>query len=190
MVVVSNCMGKDSCSVKNNLHLAAKERALVGKCETKHQRGFGVTRSIVCVTVGRAQRAAQSPSAHLLGRQAAFWCSLCSLKSENPYYFTVNLLLFSEASIVFSEAVSVHFSSSPGIVLQRGTTGWCDGQCEARRGPPQPRPSPPRSPSSPSAAVSLLPAAFQSQVGGKGSSYCRRVLRETEEHGADEPRSK
>jgi len=36
MVVVSNCMRKDSCSVTNSLHLAAKKRALVRICETKH----------------------------------------------------------------------------------------------------------------------------------------------------------
>lgn len=30
-----------------------------------------------------------------------------SLKSENPYYFMLNLLLFSEASIVFNKAQSL-----------------------------------------------------------------------------------
>lgn len=91
------------------MELAAEGRAAVnfgGDIRDKTlSMGLGIMRSIRNVTPSRVQRACQRSRSTSLGLSGCFLLFVTpSLKSENPYYFTLNLLLFSEASIVFGEA--------------------------------------------------------------------------------------
>lgn len=174
--------------------------------------GLGIMRSIRNVTLSRVQRACPRSRSTSLGLSGCFPLFVTpSLKSENPYYFMVNLLLFSEASIVFSEARFLCFlvwwfesrNRSPGWHNQRGVTGGTkphSGPEGSPAGPSRPaaelafHSSPTRRNPSRGAAVLNLP--FSCSLGaaverrGSGWFYCHRVLGKTDEQGAGEACSK
>jgi len=114
-----------------------------------------------------------------------------SLKSENPYYFTVNLLLFSEASIVFSEAPFLYMSIRRFQAWHRSAV-WHNWRvlmrsmelCEAL-----PSRSTQHNPWYPAllSAFCLQPLTAR---WGEVVFLLPLGAQETAEHGADEPRSK